>query len=406
MMTLREGLVYSKNTITAQVSQDVGVPRIVTLAQNMGVTRSKLDPVPSIALGTSPVTLLEMVDVYATIAAQGTRHEPVFVKRIIDRNGKVLAEFGGQSSRAISSETAVDLIDMLRGVVNQGTGTVAKTRFGIVADIAGKTGTTQNNTDGWFILMHPNLVAGAWVGFNDQRVTLRSDYWGQGGHSAIYLVGDFFRDVLKSRLVDPKASFPASRRPPPTPLPSPENWASTTAEEERTIAHEDAAGMPASAATTTPAVTAVGGNGSLVIGDTAGIEAMRRNPTPPRSAEELDRIIRGMGRDAASVGHAASGTRVDGVASPTGDGGTDATGYSSRSAPPVGRETPPLESQLLEGAVRPSTRKQSVPNEATGTDSATTESSASDSAPEESMSGSRSSDVLHREGGDSSAPSQ
>src|SRR5207247_1649796 len=188
-MTLREGLVYSKNSITAQVMQDVGVGRIVALAQAMGVDQSKLDPVPSLALGTSPVTLLEMVSGYATIAQLGEHRKPLFIKRISDR---------------------------------QGTGTQVKTRFGLVADIAGKTGTTQNNTDGWFILMHPSLVAGAWVGFNDSRVTMRSDYWGQGGHNAILVVGDFFRSVLQRRLINVKASFPPSRRPPLPPSPDAE----------------------------------------------------------------------------------------------------------------------------------------------------------------------------------------
>ncbi len=212
-MSLRDGLIYSKNTITAQVMQEVGIERIVSLAKAAGVDQSRLDPVPSLALGTSPVTLLEMVNGYATIAQQGEHHQPLFVKRIRDRHGNVLAEFGSRTRRAMSAESALALIDMMRGVVSQGTGTLVRTRFGIVADIAGKTGTTQNNTDGWFILMHPQLVAGAWVGFNDSRVTMRSNYWGQGGHNAILLVGDFFRDTLKSGLVDPKARFAPAREP-------------------------------------------------------------------------------------------------------------------------------------------------------------------------------------------------
>lgn len=214
MLSLREGLVYSKNSITAQVMQDVGVSRVVSLAKAAGVDQSRLDPVPSLALGTSPVTLLEMVNAYATIAQEGQHHQPVFVKRIRDRHGKVIAEFGSPAQRAMSADSAVELIDMMRGVVSQGTGTMVKTRFGIVADIAGKTGTTQNNTDGWFILMHPQLVAGAWVGFNDSRVTMRSNYWGQGGHNAVLLVGDFFRDSLKSGLIDAKARFAAAKQPP------------------------------------------------------------------------------------------------------------------------------------------------------------------------------------------------
>jgi penicillin-binding protein 1A len=212
-MTLRDGLVYSKNTITAQVMQDAGIDRVVSFARASGVDRSKLDPVPSLSLGTSPVTLLEMVNAYATIARDGQHHQPVFVKRILDRKGHVLAEFGSPTRRAMSAEVASQLVDMMRGVVSQGTGTMVKTRFGLVADIAGKTGTTQNNTDGWFILMHPQLVAGAWVGFNDSRVTMRSNYWGQGGHNAILLVGDFYRDALKGKLIDAKASFGAPQRP-------------------------------------------------------------------------------------------------------------------------------------------------------------------------------------------------
>jgi penicillin-binding protein 1A len=208
-MTLRDGLVYSKNTITAQVMRDVGVAPIVKLAQGMGIRQSKLAPVPSLALGTSPVTLLEMVNAYSTIAAQGDYRAPVFVKSITDRDGKVLAQFGAEApQQVLSAASAVNLIDMMRGVVNRGTGTAVRSRFGITADVAGKTGTTQNNADGWFILMHPNLVAGAWVGFNDTRVAMRSSYWGQGGHNAVLLVGDFFKSALDSGKLDAKAQFP------------------------------------------------------------------------------------------------------------------------------------------------------------------------------------------------------
>jgi penicillin-binding protein 1A len=212
-MTLRDGLVYSKNTITAQVMQDVGLPPIVKLAKDMGIRQSKLQQVPSLALGTSPVTLLEMVNAYSTIAAQGEYRAPVFVKSITDRDGQVIASFGSQSpERALSQASAVTLIDMMRGVVNRGTGTAVRYRFGITADVAGKTGTTQNNADGWFILMHPNLVAGAWVGFNDTRVAMRSSYWGQGGHNAILLVSDFFKSALDSGKLDANALFPGGHK--------------------------------------------------------------------------------------------------------------------------------------------------------------------------------------------------
>jgi penicillin-binding protein 1A len=223
-MTLRDGLVYSKNTITAQVMQDVGLPGIVQLARDLGIRQSKLESVPSLALGTSPVTLLEMVNAYSSIASQGEYRKPQFVKRISDRDGNVIATFGSEApQRVMSVASAVTLIDMLRGVINRGTGTGVRYRFGIQGDVAGKTGTTQNNADGWFIMMHPNLVAGAWVGFNDNRVTMRSNYWGQGGHNAILLVGNFFKSALDSGKLDAAAVFPGGR-PPAPPRPAEEEY--------------------------------------------------------------------------------------------------------------------------------------------------------------------------------------
>ena len=233
-MTMRDGLVFSKNTITAQVMQDVGLPGIISLARALGVNQSKLQAVPSLALGTSPVTLLEMVNAYASIAAQGDYRKPMFVTHITDRDGKEIARFSAaKPQRAMSQASAVTLIDMLRGVINRGTGTAIRHRFGILADVAGKTGTTQNNADGWFILMHPNLVAGAWVGFNDNRVNMRSAYWGQGGHNAALLVGDFFKAALDSGKLDNAAQFPGA--PPRSAAPrqdQPEEQAATTAMEE------------------------------------------------------------------------------------------------------------------------------------------------------------------------------
>ena len=209
-MTLRQGLMYSKNTITAQVMQEAGPKRVVDLAVAMGVNQSKLDPVPALALGTSPVTMLEMATAYSTIANGGDYRQPVVVTRIADRNGRVLAEFEGMQQRALPALVAQDLVEILRAAVTQGTGAAIRSQFGIQADVAGKTGTTQNNTDGWFMLMHPGLVSGAWVGFNDARVTMRSNYWGQGAHNALYVVGDFFRQAQNGRLVDVNARFGGS----------------------------------------------------------------------------------------------------------------------------------------------------------------------------------------------------
>jgi penicillin-binding protein 1A len=128
-----------------------------------------------------------------------------------DRNGNVLVQFSSEPDRALSRTTAEDLTGMMRGVVNAGTGEAIRTRFGIRADVAGKTGTTQNNTDGWFIMMHPQLVVGTWVGFDDARVTMRSNYWGQGAHNALPIAGDFFRHALDRRMVDGSVQFPRAR---------------------------------------------------------------------------------------------------------------------------------------------------------------------------------------------------
>jgi penicillin-binding protein 1A len=210
-MTAREGLIYSKNTITAQVMQEVGPKKTAELARRMGVNQSKLDEVPSLALGTSPVTPLEMVTAYSALAARGLYRQPIFITRVTDKNGYVLAEFQSESRRVMSDTTVGNLINMLRDAVDLGTGQAVRSRFGLRADVAGKTGTTQNNTDGWFILMHPRLVAGAWVGFNDSRVTMRSNYWGEGGHNAVLLVGDFFQRTLDARFIDGSAQFPYGR---------------------------------------------------------------------------------------------------------------------------------------------------------------------------------------------------
>jgi penicillin-binding protein 1A len=212
-MTLRDAIAYSRNRITAQLMEQVGPDKVARLAQAMGVRDSELDPVPSLALGTSPVTLKEMVSAYSTIANDGEYLEPRMVTSIEDRKGNVLAEFASASpERALSASADRTLIDVMRDVVNHGTGASIRTRFGIRADVAGKTGTTQGNTDGWFILMDPQLVAGAWVGFDDGRVTL-DDYWGQGARSALPIVGDFFQRALRARIVDPRARFDTEVQP-------------------------------------------------------------------------------------------------------------------------------------------------------------------------------------------------
>jgi penicillin-binding protein 1A len=216
-MTLREGLVQSRNTITAQVMQAVGAEAVVNFAQSAGVRESTLDPVPSLALGTSPVTLLEMGSAYATLADMGERHEPLAITQIADRNGRVLETFGSAPERVLDPVVVAKLVDMMRGVVQTGTGAAVRNEFRLRGDLAGKTGTTQKNTDGWFMLMSPRLIAGAWVGFNDARVAMRGNYWGQGGHNALRLVGAFFKEGQDAGVIDMQATFPEVERDVPPP---------------------------------------------------------------------------------------------------------------------------------------------------------------------------------------------
>ncbi|MDD3353701.1 transglycosylase domain-containing protein [Zoogloea sp.] len=213
-VSLKDGLVYSRNRVTAQLMQEVGPARVARLARKLGVRQSPLEEVPSLALGTSPVTLKEMVVAYGSLANGGAYLEPVLVTRIEDREGRVLEAFApADPEEALAPETAYTLVDVMRGVVDRGTGVAIRQQFGLRADLAGKTGTTQDNTDGWFILMHPQLVGGAWVGFNDARISLRSDYWGQGARSALPVVGDVFHYALTNRLVDSKVRFVSRIKP-------------------------------------------------------------------------------------------------------------------------------------------------------------------------------------------------
>ena len=222
-VTLRDGLAHSRNRITAQLMQRVGAQKVAQLARALGVRQSKLDPVPSLALGTSPVTLKEMVAAYGSIANGGRFIEPVLVTAVENRKGQVLEAIepeNAQDDRAMSRAQALKLTDVMRGVVDQGTGAAIRGRYGIQADVAGKTGTTQDNTDGWFILMHPQLVAGAWVGFDDSRITM-GDTWGPGARSALPIVGDVVQQSLRYRWIDAQAEFDIPRpRPKPREEPS------------------------------------------------------------------------------------------------------------------------------------------------------------------------------------------
>jgi penicillin-binding protein 1A len=220
-LTLRQGLARSKNTITAQLMMEIGPQAVVNYARSAGIVKAQLQPVPSLALGTSPVTLLELANAYGTMASLGVRREARVISHITDRDGQEVARFTSAPQRVLPEPHMVELVDMLRDTINYGTGGQLRSKFGIKADVAGKTGTSQRNADGWFVAMRPGLVVGAWVGFNDQRVTMRSNQWGQGGRNALLLVGDFMKAAGDEKLIDLKERFP-NPPPPPEPPPVPE----------------------------------------------------------------------------------------------------------------------------------------------------------------------------------------
>jgi len=216
MLTLSQGLANSKNTITARLGLDINPKTVVQYARQMGIRESRLEAVPSIALGTSNVTLLEMATAYSTLANGGLYNAPVSITRVEDRYGNVLWEASPTPSEALRERTAYTVVDMMRGVIDYGTGQRIRTQFELGDyDLAGKTGTTQRSADTWFMLMHPELVSGAWVGFDDQRLTFRTRFWGQGAHSALFLVGDYYRRIAQSdsvSLLAEEATFPVVER--------------------------------------------------------------------------------------------------------------------------------------------------------------------------------------------------
>jgi penicillin-binding protein 1A len=236
---------YSKNTITAQAMQLVGPARVAALAKACGVRQSRLEEVPSLALGTSPVTLKEMVAAYATIANDGRYIEPIVVTAVEDREGRVLERFTAKPAEtAMPTTVAQTLVDVMRGVVDQGTGSRIRGSFGIKADVAGKTGTTQNNTDAWFILMQPQLVGGAWIGFNDNRVTMASS-WGQGSQGALPIVGEVYRLAFKGKVLDDTRQFAAPRIPEPVPVaPAPDPSLDPNAPQAPNVQPNNGPGFP------------------------------------------------------------------------------------------------------------------------------------------------------------------
>jgi len=196
--SLKGALVHSVNSVSVELLLQVGIDSVLELCQKAGI-ESSLPAVPSLALGSGAVSLYEMVRVYQAIANRGIAKEPVYIERIEDRNGKILDEMDPavEGTAICSPENAELMIEMLRSVVNDGTAAGLRTKYRISADIAGKTGTTQNYTDGWFIGFTPGLVAGAWVGGDLQNVRFQNMQYGQGAYTAMPIWSGFMKNAFR-----------------------------------------------------------------------------------------------------------------------------------------------------------------------------------------------------------------
>ena len=218
MVPLRQGLARSLNNVTVRLLPEIagasGTNRLQDLdpaarmikdmASNLGIDMTLTPAYPSIALGTAEASLLELVSAYTTFVNQGVHIEPTAITRIEDKEGNVLAEyFPEYSQEAISPETAYLMIDMMRGVIRggdgyHGTGVRLRNVYHVQQDVAGKTGTTQNSADNWFVAMMPHIVMGAWVGGEDRRIRFPTNSpgsIGQGARTALPIVGQFINNV-------------------------------------------------------------------------------------------------------------------------------------------------------------------------------------------------------------------
>lgn len=198
MITLKRALAGSINYITAWVMKQYTPHALATLVKRLGVT-SEIPEVPSICLGTPDISVFEMVGANSTFANKGTYIQPTFITRIEDKNGKVLEEFIPNSDEVFSEEKAYVMVQLMRGVVEYGTGTRLRSDYKLTNQIAGKTGTTQRNADGWFIGLTPDLVAGAWVGGEDRSIHFNSMAEGQGASMALPIWGRFFSKVYADK---------------------------------------------------------------------------------------------------------------------------------------------------------------------------------------------------------------
>jgi penicillin-binding protein 1A len=208
-LTLKYGLANSINTVTAYIMKQFGPHAVVDLAKKIGV-KSKILAVPSLCLGTFDLSVYEMVGAYSTFSNKGVWVEPIFITKIEDKNGVILEKFIPESNEAMSEKTADLMVRLLQGVVDgvysptaknkMGTGIRLRRTYGFKNEIGGKTGTTQNQSDGWFMGITPNLVTGVWTGCEDRSVHFRDIKNGQGANMALPIFAEFMQRVYADTL--------------------------------------------------------------------------------------------------------------------------------------------------------------------------------------------------------------
>ncbi len=196
--SMQGALAQSINTVAVDVLMQTGIDNVIETAHELGI-KEKLPEFPSLALGVASVSLKEMVSAYATILNNGTRVEPNYLVSIEDGKGHVLKQFEPSVPYQldIERENCKILVHMLESVVDSGTGSTIRSVYNIRGDFAGKTGTTQDQSDGWFIGMSPGLVAGCWVGADDPGIHFRTITYGQGAYMALPIVGKFFNKIYQ-----------------------------------------------------------------------------------------------------------------------------------------------------------------------------------------------------------------
>lgn len=198
MVNLKWALANSVNFISAALMKDYTSPgSVISLVRQMGI-KSPIRAVPSICLGTPDLTVMEMAGAMATFVNQGVHKEPIFITKITDNKGMVLETFTSKSNVALDSKTAYLVIDLMKGVVDGGTGSRLRYKFGVRSALAGKTGTTDNNSDGWFIGLNPKLATAVWVGGEYRSIHFASMTWGQGAAMALPVYGYFMAKCEKN----------------------------------------------------------------------------------------------------------------------------------------------------------------------------------------------------------------